>query len=141
MRIIIFHFSSLITSVIKRSAINPVKLLSRKNVGRIAQICFKVKLRALWYSLQVTIMELFLRNSFLHIFRATVPLTKYFEKTLKDYTAKLLNQRLGNSNILMCSTEWMFWEKSKKDKGKCPCWIPASVTLPYDFIRTRLLRH
>ena len=38
----------------------------------------------------------------------------------------------------MCSTEWMFWEKLKKNKGKCPWWIFDSVTLPYDFIRTRL---
>ena len=38
----------------------------------------------------------------------------------------------------MCSTERIFWEKSKKSKEKCTYWISESITLPYDFIRTRL---
>ena len=29
----------------------------------------------------------------------------------------------------MYSTEWMFWEKSEKTQGKCPCSRSASVTL------------
>ena len=38
----------------------------------------------------------------------------------------------------MCSTERIFWEKSKKNKEKCTYWISESITLPYDFIRARL---
>ena len=38
----------------------------------------------------------------------------------------------------MCSTERIFWEKLKKNKEKCTCWISDSIALPYDFIRTRL---
>ena len=77
--------------------------------------------------------ELSLHNFYLSI------LSKCFEKVPKDYTAKLLYKRLGkrlNDRHLHVFYRVNVLKKIENAQGKCPCWSPTSVTLPYD--KTRL---
>ena len=75
--------------------VNSVTLISKKNIARVANFLFKVKLQALFYCLQLWQKETFSAHFFLGIIRVAVPLIIYFKKVLKDYTVKLLYQRLG----------------------------------------------
>ena len=75
--------------------VNPVTLISKKNIARVANFLFKVKLQALFCCLQLWQKETFSTHFFLGIIRVAVPLIIYFKKALKDYTVKLLYQRLG----------------------------------------------
>ena len=75
--------------------VNPVTLISKKNIARVANFLFKVKLQALFCCLQLWQKETFSTRFFLGIIRVAVPLIIYFKKALKDYTVKLLYQRLG----------------------------------------------
>ena len=99
--------------------VNPVTLISKKNIARVANFLFKVKLQALFCCLQLWQKETFSTHFFLGIIRVAVPLIIYFKKALKDYTVKLLYQRLGkhlDTGICICSTEWMFWKKWKHSR-------------------------
>ena len=75
--------------------VSPVTLISKKNIATVANFLFKVKLQALFCCLQLWQKETFSTHFFLGIIRVAVPLIIYFKKALKDYTVKLLYQRLA----------------------------------------------
>ena len=62
-----------------------------------------------------------------------------FEKVLKDYIAKLIYQtrKVSKYQRFTCALQSQCSEIIEKAQEKCPCLSPASVKLPYDFIKQR----
>ena len=56
---------------------------------------------------------------------------------MKDYIAKLIYQtrKVSKYQRFTCAVQSQFSEIIEKAQEKCPCLSPASVKLPYDFIR------
>ena len=118
-----------------------------RDVGRIEEpILFKEKLQAALYSLQLYQKGTFPTYFFQWIFRVPVLFNKCFEKVLKNYTVNFLSLRLEKHQnaISMCSAKGkkraLQRECFEKGSRKTVMSDPDSVTLPYDFIKTRLHR-
>ena len=101
--------------------VNSVTLISKKNIARVANFLFKVKLQALFYCLQLWQKETFSTHFFLGIIRVAVPLIIYFKKALKDYTVKASLSKTGKAfryQAFAYALQSECFEKNENTQGK-----------------------
>ena len=128
-----FHFISLLTHLDMKRNINPVTLISKKDLVKIVQTIFIVKFHAAFYSLQLYLKGTFPTHFFSGNFQSTVLLSKCYENNIRGGPRPAATSKMEHIVIIVNGLQrsyirlWTFnFIETRPYHGRSPKNVPTS---------------